>query len=103
MIEEITQLFARQIDNDMYDFLEENGYCLERGNTKQIVKLKDELARQDKQLRIEYLDTKIKKDNKNYIRTDYVIFFDSLSNPLSKDEVDELIRKEHDLKKEELI
>lgn len=101
MIEEITQLFARQIDNDMYDFLEENGYCLERGNTKQIVKLKDELARQDKQLRIEYLDTKIKKDNKNYIRTDYVIFFDSLSNPLSKDEVDELIRKEHDLKKEE--
>ena len=101
MIEEITQLFARQIDNDMYDFLEENGYCLERGNTKQIVKLKDELARQDKQLRIEYLDTKIEKDNKNYIRTDYVIFFDRLSNPLSKDEVDELIRKEHDLKKEE--
>lgn len=101
MIEEYTKQFIEQLDNDMYDFLEENGYCLERGNAKQITKLRDELAKQDKQLRVEYLDTKITKDNKNYIRTNYVIFFDSLSHPLSKSEINNLIRKEHGSKKEE--
>ncbi len=85
----------------MYDFLEENGYCLERGNAKQIIKLRDELAKKDKQLRVEYLNTEIKGDNKNIIQTNYVIFFDSLSHPLSKDEVENLIRKEHGLKKED--
>ena len=82
MIEEYTKQFIEQLDNDMYDFFEE-------------------LAKQDKQLRVEYLDTKITKDNKNYIRTNYVIFFDSLSHPLSKSEINNLIRKEHGSKKEE--
>ena len=83
MKEEITKQLIAQIDNDMYDFLEENGYCLERGNAKQIIKLRDELAQLDKQVRIECLDVRMK--NENSIKNHYVIFFDSLSHPLSKE------------------
>lgn len=53
MIEDITSKAAEEVDNKMYNFLEENGYILERGNVQQILDLKEKLAREDKQVRVE--------------------------------------------------
>ena len=99
MLDELMNEYARQmskkIDNDMYVFLEKNGYHLERNNVEQIIKLKNELAKEDKQIRCE-TTVVVQHLNEPYkIITHGLIFFDSISNPLSDEQVKELILKDY--------
>ena len=86
---------AKEIDNKMYKFLEDNGYYLERNNVEQIIKLRDELAKEDKQIRCETTIVSFNINEPYEVKTHGLIFFDSISNPLSKEEVDELILKDY--------
>lgn len=99
MLDELMNEYARQmskkIDNDMYVFLEKNGYHLERNNVEQIIKLKNELAKEDKQIRYETTVVAQHLNEPYKIITHGLIFFDSISNPLSDEQVKELILKDY--------
>lgn len=92
MIEDITSKVAEEIDNKMYNFLEENGYTLERGNVQQILDLKEKLAREDKQVRVEstIVGEKINGEHLEAIMHS-IIFFDSISHPLKRKDVENMI------------
>lgn len=85
IVKEYTSKVAEEIDNRMYNFLEENGYALERGNVQQILDLKEKLAREDKQVRVEsaIVGEKINEEHLETIMHS-MIFFDSISHPLKK-------------------
>ena len=89
VIEEIAKQSASKLDKEMYKFLKQNGYDLEENNIEQILKLKEQLAKKDRQLRLEHLDDEIYSVNEKRIsyKTSYVIFFDSLSHPMSIEEI----------------
>ena len=86
---------AKEIDDKMYKFLEDNGYYLERNNVEQIIKLRDELAKEDKQIRCETAIVSFSINEPYEVKTHGLIFFDSISTPLSKDEVDKLILEDY--------
>lgn len=89
ILEEIVKGHGRKIDKEVYKLLRQNGYDIEENNIEQILVLKERLAQQDKQLRIEHLDDEIYSGNEKQIsyKTSYVIFFDSLSHPMAIEEV----------------
>lgn len=89
---EYTSKVAKEIDNKMYDFLDENGYTLERGNVQQILDLKEKLAKEDKQVRAEsdIVGYKIYDDHLELI-SHAIFFFDSISHPLKRKYVKEMI------------
>lgn len=109
MIDEITKEYthnlAKEIDNEMYNFLDKNGYHLERGNVQQILDLKEKLAREDKQVRVEsaIVGKKINGEHLEAIMHS-MIFFDSIRHPLKRKDVENMIvesyAKKHLLDKE---
>ena len=92
IIKEYTSNVAKEIDSRMYDFLEENGYVLERGNVKQILELKEKLAKEDKQVRVEsgVVGNELCDEGLKII-TNYIFFFDSISNPIGRKDVEMMI------------
>ena len=89
VIEEIAKQSASKLDKEVYKFLKQNGYDLEENNIEQILKLKEQLAKKDRQLRIEHLEDEIHSNNgiKINYTFHYVIFFDSISHPMSIEEI----------------
>lgn len=92
IMKEYTSNVAKETDNKMYNFLEENGYFLERGNVQQILELKEKLAKEDKQVRVEsaIVDEKINGEHLETIMHS-MIFFDSISHPLKRKDVENMI------------
>ena len=95
MLDELIRQMSKEMDNYMYAFLEKNGYHLERNNVEQIIKLKNELAKEDKQIRCETTVVAHHLNEPYKIITHGLIFFDSISNPLSDEQVKELILKDY--------
>lgn len=95
IMEQMARETAKQVDNEMYDFLEKNGYNLERGNVEQIIELRDELAKEDKQVRAEARIVEQNFGEEYKIKSHGLIFFDSVSNPLTYDQVTEMILKSY--------
>lgn len=98
LIEEYSKQLAKEIDDELYKFLEENDYYLEKGNVDQIIKLRNDLAKEDKQIRCESTVVSQSLEDPYKIKIHSLIFFDSISHPLSKEQVEELILKSYYLK-----
>lgn len=96
IMKEYTSNVAKEIDNKMYNFLEENSYFLERGNVQQILELKEKLAKEDKQVRVEsaIVGEKINGEHLEAIMHS-VIFFDSISHPLNRENVEKMIAESY--------
>ena len=91
---------ASKLDCEMYKFLEKNGYQIERNNIEQLTKLRDELAKEDKQIRVETRIIEQCFGEELFVRHHELVFFDSISNPLNDDQVTEMILKSYELGKE---
>ena len=92
IVREYASKVAEEIDNQVYNFLEENGYILERGNIKQILDLKEKLAKEDKQVRAESAIVGIKLEGERIEAIRHsMIFFDSISHPLKRENVEKMI------------
>ena len=90
-IKEFTRQIAEKIDDQIYEFLEKNGYHLERGNIQQIEQLRDELASKDIQIRCETFTFSYPFDENYNYKAHTVIFFDSISTPRDTQQVRNLI------------
>ena len=105
IMKEYTNNISKETDREMYDFLEENGYILERGNIQQILDLKEKFAKEDKQVRVEsaIVGAKLEENHLEQI-INTIFFFDSLSHPLKREDVEKMIvddyAKKHLLDKE---
>lgn len=88
-IEKIIKQNCKSLDKEIYKFLKQNGYDLEENNIEQLLTLKERLAFQDKQLRVEYISNDIHNNDGQKISytSHYVIFFDSISHPLTREEI----------------
>lgn len=93
--DEYSKQIAKKLDDNMYEFLEKNGYYLERNNVEQIIKLRDELAKEDKQIRYETTIVAQQIEEPYEIIIHGLIFFDSISHPLDKEQVKEIILKDY--------
>lgn len=106
MLEEFIRSNAKKVaadlDNRMYEWLEEQGIHLERGNVEQIIALRDKLAAEDKQIRCETAVVDFIQEEDSYkCITKSLIFYDSLSNPLTRDAVEDLIKRSYELENKE--
>ena len=95
LMNEYKKQIAQKIDDNMYEFLEKNGYHLERNNVQQIIELRDKLAKEDKQIRCETTIVARQIEEPYKIITHGLIFFDSISHPLNKEQVEELVLKDY--------
>lgn len=88
---------AKKIDDEMYNFLEKEGYHLERGNVQQILELKEKLAKEDKQVRVgvSHIENKMHKDGSVEIIVSRFFFIDSLSHPINKEDIEKMVRKKY--------
>ena len=91
-ISDIVHKMSENIDEMYYKFLTENGYKVDRPyNVEQLKQIKKDLEKQDTFIDyLEYTDF----DYKNNVATHYLKpFFNSISNPLTQETREELIRK----------
>lgn len=91
LFEKAAKNITQKIDDKLYEFLEDNGYHIERNNAEQVIELKDKLAKEDKQIRWEAAIVGINLTKQCEYILHSLIFFDSISNPLSEEKVRELI------------
>lgn len=102
IIEKYIENLAKDTDNKMYEFLEKNGYKLERNNVQQILDLKNKLAEEDKQVRVETVIVDVKKEGENIqIITHSLFFFDSIKHPLDPENVRKMIIDDYRKKQKE--
>ena len=95
IMETCTKQMVEKMDDEMYKFLDKNGYHLERGNIHQIKQLRDKLATKDIQVRCETMVVACQLYEPYNIKTHGLIFFDSISCPRTREQVEELILEDY--------
>ncbi len=104
IIKQYAENLAKDTDSKMYEFLEENGYKLERNNIQQIIDLKNKLAEEDKQVRVESVIVDEKNEGQNIqIITHSLFFFDSIKHPLDTNYVRQMIIDDYRRKQKESL
>jgi hypothetical protein len=90
---------AKNYDDMIFEFLTENGYKIDKPyNVKQLKEIKTELAKQDK-----FVDTLqyTEFEDNNCKTYNYILpFFNSISNPLSEEEKQQILEEYLENKKE---
>ena len=95
---QMAKKIAEEMDNRMYDWLEEQGIHLERNNLERIIELRDKLAKEDTQIRCESMIVETSINDPFEVKTHGIIFFDRISKPLDREQVEEMILKSYELK-----
>lgn len=91
-INELVKQQAKDVDNMYCEFLEKNGYKIDKPyNIEQLKEIKEDLAKQDKF--VDYLEYTEFADNCTQVYHYVIPFFNSISNPLSEITRNEIIKK----------
>lgn len=87
---------AKEMDEMIFKFLRDNGYQVDDNATPdEVLKLNEELAKEDKQVRYETIFIPIYNEDKYGCDIYGTAFFDSVKKPLNKEKVEELLMRKY--------